>query len=1035
MTFAPTANLARFTPSLMSGEQLERLFVVRDPQLQAILERVESARTSRERNHSLLVGPRGAGKTHIVSLVAHRVRSAKVRLPLAWLPEDPWTIASYKHLLQAISGRLEPAGATVIKGDERVLEASLNEYAATHGPIVVLIENMDVVLNAIGSDGQQKFRHLLQASRSLLLVATSSTLDRAWSDQASPFYGFFTTTTLKPFNEDEATAMLVAIARERGDKDLAAFLETTVGRARIQAVTYLAGGQPRLWALLSSALTVELLDDLVGLLLTRFDDLTPYYQEQLGRLSGHQRLVVAELAELDRPASVKDLAERLDIPQRSLAKTMGELSSRGWIAPTESPVAKMLDARRTYYELSEPLARLAFQIKDAHGTPIRLIVDFLKFWFTPEELETSDNGPHHDYLQSALSAQRIDDGVLVVRRLNQIHDSALPSLTALEEVDDALTALASGDGEPLLQLRTPVRRAIEASIDRESMIRTRLRVHADAQIHTGDTQHPALDTWIHRARSLVTDTQHAADTSDAQLVLVRWLANAWQFAEAQAVLAAVDGPDSAQMLGTQVRLSDALAAAGQWRSALELEREIAATLKRTEGPRGPNSVVSKRRIARALRLLGDYTAELATESEIVTELVAGGAAKHEILVATGTQASTMVLLGQYADARALHAEVAEGLAELHGDHHPDAISSRAILANTLSSMGELDVADTLGQEALREAVAVLGTEHPTTLAIKDNVANNLRDLGDYSAAATLQREVVNTLTARFGPRHPETLASRGNLAGTLFVLGDAKQALEIQTFNAEALEESFGPDHPHTLIALGNLAISLRNLGEYRAAQTLEQRAADTFARNFGPDHPDTLTALASLANSLSASGDYQRAREIEEHVISARSRLLGADHPHTLLAQGNLVGTLRSLDELDAALELIVHNLEARTRVLGPDHPDTISAKRQLARTLRASGSLGAALEVGLEVVDAYSEKLEPQHPLTLAAKGDLAVTLRASGDLSAAHEMENGVLLAAAKRLGLRPMEAGPREGLYESLRALGDHQTASALGHRRP
>ena len=149
---------------------------------------------------------------------------------------------------------------------------------------------------------------------------------------------------------------------------------------------HLAGGQPRMWATLASALTVGGLDELVDLLLTRFDDLTPYYQEQLGRLSGQQRLVVAELAEIDRPINVRELAERLEIDQRSLAKTISDLVDRGWAAPTTSPVTALLDRRRTYYELAEPLARLSFQIKESRGEPLRLVVEFVKHWFDPADL-------------------------------------------------------------------------------------------------------------------------------------------------------------------------------------------------------------------------------------------------------------------------------------------------------------------------------------------------------------------------------------------------------------------------------------------------------------------------------------------------------------------------------------------------------------------------------------------------------------------------------------------------------------------------
>ena len=67
--------------------------------------RVTDAETTSGRNHTLLVGPRGSGKTHLVSLVSHRTRDLAAdghRLQVAWLPEDPWTIASYDDLVGLI---------------------------------------------------------------------------------------------------------------------------------------------------------------------------------------------------------------------------------------------------------------------------------------------------------------------------------------------------------------------------------------------------------------------------------------------------------------------------------------------------------------------------------------------------------------------------------------------------------------------------------------------------------------------------------------------------------------------------------------------------------------------------------------------------------------------------------------------------------------------------------------------------------------------------------------------------------------------
>jgi len=131
--------LSRFTPSLMPASTLEAIFVARGQVLDSIMQRVESAADSDTRNQTLLVGPRGAGKTHLIALTYHRTKGLIAegrRLQLAWLPEDPWTIASYRHLLASIVERLEGEPALDRRGSVAELEARLVARADERGTIV-----------------------------------------------------------------------------------------------------------------------------------------------------------------------------------------------------------------------------------------------------------------------------------------------------------------------------------------------------------------------------------------------------------------------------------------------------------------------------------------------------------------------------------------------------------------------------------------------------------------------------------------------------------------------------------------------------------------------------------------------------------------------------------------------------------------------------------------------------------------------------------------------------------------------------------
>ncbi len=714
---ATVEPLSRFTPSMMSRELLERLFVGRQRTLDAIVARIKGAGRTAERNHTLLVGPRGAGKTHIISLVYHRIQAMRLdglAVQVAWLPEDAWTIVSYRHLLTAILERLEPVIDEPLPSSTGELEALIAGRAGTAGPIVVLAENLDRILQSLEDRGQQRLRHLLQADRSLLLVATSTRLDRTLSDQARPFYGFFTTTRLEPFDVEQASEMLTLIARERGDEQLATYLSTEQARARLRTIAHLAGGQPRIWALLASALTVAGLAELVELLLTRFDDLTPYYQQQVERLSGQQRLVVAELAEVDHPVNVSDLADRLEIEQRSLAKTISDLVDRGWVSATTSKVAPLLDQRRTYYELAEPLARLSFQIKASRGEPLHLIVEFLKHWFDPVELaRVTPDGLALEYVRVAIAGQEQDPVVAVVRRLNRLPVTRAPVVALFAEIDDALAALARGDAEPFLRLQTPVRAALEPELAMSDPTTTRIAIHRSAQEEYGDVPHGTIDAWIRRAEQLVEATTPSHHT-DALLLLVDWLAHAWEFDAASEVLVAASGREDADPSATyrtRSRLAHAYESSGDLVRAIALHEQN----------------------------LGDYVRLLGSEHPAT-------------LTARGNLASSYWSAGRTGEAIELEERVLADRERLLGSEHPATLTARGNLANSYQSAGRTGEAIELEERVLADSERLLGSEHPATLTARGNLANSYQSAGRTGEAIELEERVLAETESDENPR-------------------------------------------------------------------------------------------------------------------------------------------------------------------------------------------------------------------------------------------------------------------------------------------
>ena len=96
--------LSLYTPSLEEPAVLEQILVGRSEIIQRIVGEVLHSVGTATKQHHLVVGPRGIGKTHLVSVLYPRLKSADQQgMQLAWLREDPWGIRSLDKLLIDIS--------------------------------------------------------------------------------------------------------------------------------------------------------------------------------------------------------------------------------------------------------------------------------------------------------------------------------------------------------------------------------------------------------------------------------------------------------------------------------------------------------------------------------------------------------------------------------------------------------------------------------------------------------------------------------------------------------------------------------------------------------------------------------------------------------------------------------------------------------------------------------------------------------------------------------------------------------------------
>jgi DNA-binding transcriptional ArsR family regulator len=367
----------RSFPAALEKETLEHLLVGRQELLESLFDEVNRASRSGTPRFFLLVGDRGAGKSHLMSLLCRRILdelSGRV-IPVDLAGEEYSIFRASDFFLRVLAGMgVETSGVAALGEDSMVREAAVERIAASAGErqVVVFVENIHEVFSQMEGREVRALRSVFQRTDNLSVIASAPSLFPGVLDHEEPFYNFFRVFHLRELDCAESKDLMQRVAEIDGNT---AFLEHFGDyEPGIEALRHLVGGNPGLMVRLYEILSQCGAGRAAEAFFLLADEQTPYYREVFRRLPGQRRLILDTILAAETPLTPKDVAQRARLNLATVNAQLRRLEAEGYVV--SRPMKK-----RTTYEARDRLFALWRAMRRPAGRDrVFALIGFLEAW-------------------------------------------------------------------------------------------------------------------------------------------------------------------------------------------------------------------------------------------------------------------------------------------------------------------------------------------------------------------------------------------------------------------------------------------------------------------------------------------------------------------------------------------------------------------------------------------------------------------------------------------------------------------------------
>ena len=398
----------KFNPGTgQTDDEVIEQFVVRDSELRILLDVLHSNIDAACCQSTLVVAPRGAGKTMLLARTAAELRSnpeySQHLLPVRFMEESHeaydigefWLEALFHLILEIESTNGELARELGRSRDDlcarwrpdlgqQAFGALLDAADRLGRRLVLLVENLQNLCRDADDEFGWSLRGVLQNEPRIMLVGSATTRFQELRSPDAPFFELFRFVELKPLDSNACLQLWRTVSGDGASE------------RTIRPLEIFTGGSPRLLVIVAEFALHRSLPRLMEELVTLIDNHTEYFRGHLEQLPRGERRVYVAIIDLWQPSGAGEIAQRARMDVRPTSTCIGRLVARGLISAQGKGGRKRYVASERLYSIYYKLRR-----ERDEAAAVRNLIRFMVAFYTTDELMGLSDDLVHGATESA----------------------------------------------------------------------------------------------------------------------------------------------------------------------------------------------------------------------------------------------------------------------------------------------------------------------------------------------------------------------------------------------------------------------------------------------------------------------------------------------------------------------------------------------------------------------------------------------------------------------------------------------------------